>query len=305
MYLVSLVQLCCREGWTLRTNITGMCGECSQCLGHTGFAPAHGMCAFLVRLQVALLGNCLRRALDCVHFPDVCHSGSASRILHQGTDLVGPAFCALPRSEQHRWPGAWRAHSQFGSASYLLPSPRHSVSWVHHESTVSGVPCVSFGGLISDCHHPGGYQPFRIPGRLVSNWEPAHSLVDDAISGAKIVSHLLALAGAHLPLCLHWGKGLVHILLALLWCSLNPLFCEQARLLRESSLSLSLFFFSPLDIPQFGLLSHLSSLRLSSGHSGPVPTLSMQPTPPCSALNHCWQTPASGLPLHWEFWLGM
>ena len=40
------------------------------------------------------------------------------------------------------------------------------------------------------------------------------------------------------------------------------------------SLSLcSLFFFS-LAIPQFGLLSHVSSLRLPSGHSGPVLTLS-------------------------------
>ena len=36
------------------------------------------------------------------------------------------------------------------------------------------------------------------------------------------------------------------------------------------------FFFFPLSlaIPQFGLLSHLSSLRLSSGHSGPILTLS-------------------------------
>ena len=32
---------------------------------------------------------------------------------------------------------------------------------------------------------------------------------------------------------------------------------------------LSLFIFS-LAIPQFGLLSHVSSLRLSPGHSGPV-----------------------------------
>ena len=39
------------------------------------------------------------------------------------------------------------------------------------------------------------------------------------------------------------------------------------------SLSLS-FFFSSLTIPQFGLLSHVSSLRLSSGHSGLVLTLS-------------------------------
>ena len=38
-------------------------------------------------------------------------------------------------------------------------------------------------------------------------------------------------------------------------------------------LCLSLFFL-PLAIPQFGLLSHISSLRLSSGHSGPVLTLS-------------------------------
>ena len=36
------------------------------------------------------------------------------------------------------------------------------------------------------------------------------------------------------------------------------------------------FFFFPLSlaIPQFGLLSHVSALRLSSGHSGPVLTLS-------------------------------
>ena len=48
IYLGSLVQLCCGEGGTLQANITGMCGEYSQCLGHTGFAPALGMCAFLV-----------------------------------------------------------------------------------------------------------------------------------------------------------------------------------------------------------------------------------------------------------------
>ena len=39
IYLGSLVQLCCGEGGTLQTNITGMCGECWQCLGHTGFSP--------------------------------------------------------------------------------------------------------------------------------------------------------------------------------------------------------------------------------------------------------------------------
>jgi len=36
-YLGSLVQSCCGEGGILQTNITGMCGECSQCMDHTGF----------------------------------------------------------------------------------------------------------------------------------------------------------------------------------------------------------------------------------------------------------------------------
>ena len=40
------------------------------------------------------------------------------------------------------------------------------------------------------------------------------------------------------------------------------------------SLLFLIFFFSSLAIPQFGLLSHVSSLRLPSGHSGPVLTLS-------------------------------
>ena len=71
-YLGLVVESCCEEGGTLLTNITGMCGECSQCLGHTGFATAHCMCAFPVytaRLQVALQGNCLKWALCCQYFP--------------------------------------------------------------------------------------------------------------------------------------------------------------------------------------------------------------------------------------------
>jgi len=40
------------------------------------------------------------------------------------------------------------------------------------------------------------------------------------------------------------------------------------------SLSLFFFFFFSFAIPQFGFLSQVSSLRLSSGHSGPVLALS-------------------------------
>ena len=118
---------------------------------------------------------------------------------------------------------------------------------------------------------------------MVSNWEPAHSLVEDDISGAEIAPCLPALAVACLSFCLHWGQGPVHSWLAFLWHWLNPLFYEWARLhlslelfTGKFSLSLSLFFFLSLSLAilQFGLLSHVSSLRLFSGHSGPVLTLS-------------------------------
>ena len=85
--------------------------------------------------------------------------------------------------------------------------------------------------------------------------------------------------------------------------------CEQARVCLRSELfvgkfSFSLSFFLSLAIPQIGLLSHISSLRLSSGHSGLVLTLSLQPVPPCSASTRWWQMRVSGLLLHWGLWLG-
>ena len=54
----------------------------------------------LLRLQVALQGNCLKRALGCMHFPGLSRSGSGTWVLLKGTDSVGPAFGALPKSEQ-------------------------------------------------------------------------------------------------------------------------------------------------------------------------------------------------------------
>ena len=132
------------------------------------------------------------------------------------------------------------ALSQVGGASHYLPAPSPSVSCVRHGSTASGVSCVSSGGLISGCDPPGRWQPSRISEDLLSNWEPAHSLVEDAPC-------LLALAVAHLPLCFWQGDGPVCSQLALLCYSLNPLFCEPARLclrleLFAGKFSLSLFF---------------------------------------------------------------
>ena len=72
-------QLCCGEGRTLQTNITGICGECSQYLGHTGFAPAHCVCAFPV--YTAQAPGCSAEELS----------------------KAGPGLCAFPRSNMLRF----------------------------------------------------------------------------------------------------------------------------------------------------------------------------------------------------------
>ena len=91
--LGSLVQLRCGEGRTLQTDITGMCGECSQCLGNTGFAPTHGVCAFLV----------------CTVQAPGCSAGKLSK--------AGSGLHALPRSELLRF-------------RFLGTPQRHRLSWV-------------------------------------------------------------------------------------------------------------------------------------------------------------------------------
>ena len=167
-YLGSLVQSCCEE--TLQSSITGVCGECSQCLGCTGFAPAHGVCAFLVYTSQA--------------------PGCSARELSE----VGPGLCAFPRSKplRFRFSGTPQRHRlswacvlcpsqvqaaqvtrclvsscpQLKAATYCLPHPCCSVFWVYSGCAFSGVPCVSSGELISGCDPPGRCQPFRIPRTL-------------------------------------------------------------------------------------------------------------------------------------------
>ena len=86
----------------LQTNNTGMC---SQCLSHTGSAPAHS--AYSLPAHTAQALGCSARnhpwpALGCLHLPGLSRSGSGTRVVLRGTDSVAPSFCALPRSEQLR-----------------------------------------------------------------------------------------------------------------------------------------------------------------------------------------------------------
>ncbi len=69
-FLGSLVQSHCGEGGMLQTNNTGMC---SQCLSHTGPAPAHGT-------------HC-----------------SGSRLLHREPSEASPGLHAPPRSKPLRF----------------------------------------------------------------------------------------------------------------------------------------------------------------------------------------------------------
>ena len=106
--------------------------------------------------------------------------------------------------------------------------------------------------------------------------------------GATIVAFWFCLPS---PACLRWGKGPVCSWLALL----SPLFCKWAwQCLRAFlgivlSLSLSLSFFFSLSlslslvIAQSGLLSQVSSLKLPSGHLGPILTLSNAARPSLSS----------------------
>ena len=147
-YLGSLVQLCCGEEHCKQISLA--CVGSAHSVWATLGLPLLMACLLswstLLRLQVALQGNCLKQALGCVHFPGLSRLGSGSQVLHKGTDSVGPAFCALPRLEQLRQPGAWQA--QATSASYyliisLVPAARIPGLQQAHPSLVC---CVSLPG---------------------------------------------------------------------------------------------------------------------------------------------------------------
>ena len=169
-YLGSLVQLCCGGGGHCKQISLVCVGGSSQCMDHIRLAPAHGsgVCfpVYTARAPGCSAGVLSKANPAFMHFPGLNCSGSGSWALRMGTDSVGCAFRALPRSEQLRWPGACQRHCpRWAVHLNHLPSPGGSVSQVCQESTISGVPCVSPGELISSCDPPGRCQPSRIPGR--------------------------------------------------------------------------------------------------------------------------------------------
>ena len=92
-FLGSLVQSRCGEGGMLQTNNTGLC---SQCLSQAGPAPAHGV----HRSGSMLLCREPSEAGPRLHAPPRSKPlRLSSQVALRGTDLLGPAFCALPRTE--------------------------------------------------------------------------------------------------------------------------------------------------------------------------------------------------------------
>ena len=86
----------------LQINKTGVC---LQCLSHTGPAHSHSACSLHAHIAQALgcsARNHLWPALGCLHLPGLSFSGLGTWVVLRGTDSVGPAFCALPRSKQLR-----------------------------------------------------------------------------------------------------------------------------------------------------------------------------------------------------------
>ena len=188
----------CGEGGTLQTNNTSMC---SQCLKNTGPAPIHSACALHAHTAQALgcsVRNRSRPALGCMHFPGLSCSVSGTRVVLRGTDSVGPAFCALPRSEQLRWWGVWWVWSL-----WLITSPNPAIPF-------SGCTTSTPSQADVDCPKPQEV--------LVSN-EACLKFGRQCLSGAAIALFQLWLPS---PAC-HW-RGMVCSRLALF----SPLFCEQA-----------------------------------------------------------------------------
>ena len=189
-------------------HIAGVCGACSQCMDHTGFAPAQGKCASWV---------------STAQVPG-CSAGELSK--------VGPVFHALPRSNPLRCSGTLQGQTRLGMRFVSFPGPSSSGNQVFGERTVPGGPCILITSPVPAVWFPRGparalSQPcvswaadlrlrpswqmstIQDPRKnVVSNWEPAHSLVEDASLWSRDWSSPLPSgSGCHPPASLPPGGG--------------------------------------------------------------------------------------------------
>ena len=120
------------------------------------------------------------RALSCVHFPGPRHSGSGFRVLHKGSDSVGPAFCAFPSGAAQGMRSLTSVLSP--GAAWLLPS----LSQPQFPSALVQCTLYLFWGAdlwLRPSRQMSTIQNLRKS--LVRNWKPVYSLVGDALSGAQ------------------------------------------------------------------------------------------------------------------------
>ena len=111
-----------REGGMLQTNNTGVR---SQCLSHTGSAPAHGACSLPAHTARALgcsAGNNPRLALGCMYLPGPSRSGSGTRVVLRGADSRACILCP----SQIRAAQVMRCLASANAATYRLPATRLS-----------------------------------------------------------------------------------------------------------------------------------------------------------------------------------
>ena len=133
--------------------------------------------------------------------------------------------------------------------------------------------CASHLGSDLRLRPPGRCHPCRIPGRRGEQLGACSRAGGGRVLplGPRLEQSPASGYGSRMPVSLPWrgsdGGGEGCMQLALSFGILSPLLCEQARLRVRVFCGkvLSPFYFSSLEIPQFGLLSHISFLRLSSG----------------------------------------
>ena len=140
----SLVRLCCREQGTLQIHVTGLCGEHSQCSGHTRFAPARGVC--FPRLPCS--GSRLlyrERALGCVRLQ---FSGTPQKRRLGWSCVLCLPHPSSQELDERTLPGC--------SAPYPLCGPHLSfhvhISRVHLVSVLGSWPLAPT--LPADVNHP-------------------------------------------------------------------------------------------------------------------------------------------------------